>query len=316
MSTPVISVVMSVFNDAQYLRQSVDSILSQEGVDFEFIIVNDGSTDESGAMLTGYTRQDKRVRIIEQENAGLTLALIRGCREARGEYIARQDADDFSMPGRLRALYELAEANREGVLFSSWVKQIGPDGEELNTIRRQRGPQQATDGLLYQRQGPPAHGSVMFRKGIYEKVGGYREQFYYGQDADLWLRIARLGFIVYVSEVFYCYRIWDGITVFSRDIQKQFGELGQACHKARLHGESEDGFLAAAASLREQVLAGKYSSGYQRRRNIAAGYYLIASSLEKNRDKGALGYFLRAAAAHPLYWRAWVRMLMNLAVRR
>ena len=103
----VVSVVMSVYNGAKYLRESVESVLSQEGVAFEFIIVNDGSTDDSGIILAEYAARDDRIRIIEQENTGLTRALIRGCDEAQGKYIARQDADDISMPNRLLQLQNL-----------------------------------------------------------------------------------------------------------------------------------------------------------------------------------------------------------------
>src|SRR5215472_5045758 len=98
---PEVSVVMSVYNNAPDLARTLDSILSQEGVDFEFIVVNDGSSDQSGQILNKYAQRDSRLRIIHQENAGLTRALIRGCDVARGEYIARQDAGDFSLPDRL-----------------------------------------------------------------------------------------------------------------------------------------------------------------------------------------------------------------------
>ncbi len=101
MSPPDVSVVMSAYNGSRDLAKSVDSILCQEGVNFEFIIVNDGSTDESPRLLEQYAAKDARVRVIHQENRGLTKALIRGCAEARGEFIARQDVGDLSLPGRL-----------------------------------------------------------------------------------------------------------------------------------------------------------------------------------------------------------------------
>ena len=99
MSTnPEVSVVMSVYNGASNLAATMDSILSQEGVELEFIVVNDGSTDETGEILDDYARRDDRVRVIHQENTGLTRALIRGCAAATGEFIARQDAGDVSLP--------------------------------------------------------------------------------------------------------------------------------------------------------------------------------------------------------------------------
>ena len=89
---PEVSVVMSVYNGASHLFATLDSILSQEGVKFEFIVVNDGSSDKTGRILNDYAQRDSRLRIIHQENTGLTRALIRGCDAARGEFIARQDA--------------------------------------------------------------------------------------------------------------------------------------------------------------------------------------------------------------------------------
>jgi glycosyltransferase involved in cell wall biosynthesis len=93
--SPDVSVVMSVYNDATYLCGAVESILIQEGVSFEFIIIDDGSTDGSGQILDEYAAKDSRIRVVRQQNRGLTRALIAGCAMARGKYIARQDSDDF-----------------------------------------------------------------------------------------------------------------------------------------------------------------------------------------------------------------------------
>ena len=131
---PCVSVVMSVYNGSVHLAKSVESILPQEGVDFEFIIVNDGSSDGSGEILESYARRDKRIRVIEQENTGLTKALIRGCKEARGKYIARQDVDDISMPGRLKALEEILDCNKDMVLAFSWTNCVTTDGEIVRRI--------------------------------------------------------------------------------------------------------------------------------------------------------------------------------------
>src|SRR5262245_31636274 len=103
MSTPEVSVVMSVYNGASHLAATIDSILSQEEVELEFIVVNDGSTDGSGDILDRYALQDGRVRVTHQGRAGLTRALIAGCEIAKGKFIARQDAGDFSFPSRLKS---------------------------------------------------------------------------------------------------------------------------------------------------------------------------------------------------------------------
>src|SRR5450759_1549651 len=115
---PEVSVVMSVYNGASHLAATLDSILSQEGVKFEFIVVNDGSSDKTGQILNDYAQRDSRVRIIHQENTGLTRALIRGCDAATGEFIARQDAGDASLPGRLARQLDVFRNNPHVVMTS------------------------------------------------------------------------------------------------------------------------------------------------------------------------------------------------------
>ncbi len=127
MKNPDISVVMSVYNGSRYLRRSVESILSQEGSDFEFIIVNDGSTDESGSILAEYAAADRRLRVIDQENTWASpSALIRGCAQARGEYIARQDVGDISCPDRLVKQFSCIRNNREASLVSCGTRYTRP----------------------------------------------------------------------------------------------------------------------------------------------------------------------------------------------
>src|SRR5437660_937335 len=123
---PDISVVMSACNGASHLTATVDSVLSQEGVELEFIVVNDGSKDETGNILDDYARRDARVRVIHQNNTGLTRALIRGCGAARGDFIARQDADDISLAGRLALQLDVLRNNKNVVMTSCGTRFIGP----------------------------------------------------------------------------------------------------------------------------------------------------------------------------------------------
>src|SRR5262249_3399639 len=125
----------SVYNGADRLPETMESILSQEGVSLEFVIVNDGSKDGAGAILDGYADRDPRVRVLHQKNQGLTCALIRGCAAARGEYIVRQDAGgDISLPGRLeRQLTHLSQCS-DAVMSSCGTRYVGPAGETLYEI--------------------------------------------------------------------------------------------------------------------------------------------------------------------------------------
>src|SRR5262249_28869076 len=195
---PEVSVVMSVYNGASHLAGTLDSILSQEDVEFEFIVVNDGSSDKSGQILDEYAQRDSRLRIIHQENNGLTRALIRGCDAARGEFIARQDAGDISLPGRLKSQAVVLRDRDDCVFVSCWTDVIGPKGEFLYTSRGTGVASSPINVLSPQAEwgvvdGPSHHSSVMFRAKQYASCGGYRPEFYFGQDWDLWYRLSSLG---------------------------------------------------------------------------------------------------------------------------
>ena len=134
----VVSVVISVYNGADLLRESVDSVLSQEGIHFELIVVNDGSTDSTAAILADYASNDPRVRVLTQANRGLTRALIAGCASARGTYIARLDCGDVCLPGRLAMQAAVLDAHPGCAFVSCWTEFCGPNGEYLYTAKGSR----------------------------------------------------------------------------------------------------------------------------------------------------------------------------------
>ena len=299
---------MSAYNDARYLSEAVESVLSQKDVDFEFIIVDDGSQDDSASILRRYEGRDHRVRVIHKANEGLTQSLIVGCREARGEFIARQDADDISAPDRLRRLSDQLIREPRIVFVSSWAQIIGPTGHVLGEITKPDDPLEATDQLLNHRQGPPGHGTVMFRRRTYEQVGGYRKQFYYGQDSDLWLRLASQGPLAYEQAFLYRFRYSpDAISGKYRDLQRRFGEIGQACFAARRSGQSEAKHLALAEHLTTLALARRRLNRVDRR-CVAAAHYFVGCGLTQGGRPGASHHFWRSLGSWPLYWRAWVRL--------
>ena len=127
---PKVTVLMSVYNGEKHLREAIDSILNQTFGDFEFLIINDGSTDRTADILQSY--QDSRIKIIHNEkNIGLTKSLNKGLKLAKGEYLARMDADDISYPNRLEVQYEYMEKNPNVGIVGSWNDVIDDIG---NTI--------------------------------------------------------------------------------------------------------------------------------------------------------------------------------------
>src|SRR5262245_22701968 len=212
---PDVSVVMSVYNGADRLHETMESVLTQEGVSLEFIIVNDGSTDGSAISLDNYADRDPRVRILHQENQGLARALIKGCASSRGRYIARQDAGDLSLPGRLLLQKELLDEHDDCVFVSCWTSWIGPRGEYLFTDKGQLSCSQPRDIIALTEawgviSGPTSHPSVMFRRSVYEAVGGYRPAFGYAEDWDLWYRLAERGKFAIIEQPLVNVRIVPG----------------------------------------------------------------------------------------------------------
>jgi glycosyltransferase involved in cell wall biosynthesis len=310
-ATPEISVIMSVYNGAEHLNESVESILSQEGVDFEFIIIDDGSTDESGRILDEYAKKDNRVRIIHQENIGLTKALIRGCAEAQGIYIARQDVGDVSLPGRL-ALQKAALGADDTLSFvSCWTEVVGPEYEFLYLTKGTgcaKNPlhiisEKAKFGVA---DGPASHGSVMLRRSAYARVGGYREYFYFGQDWDLWYRLAQLGKFQMVSQPLYRAKLTPGsISASYKKMQDAIAKLSLAALQRRLSGASEEDIVREASTLRP------VKDSKDKSRTRAAWLYFIGACLRKQGNPKAASYFRQAFRTFPLHLKSAVRLMFG-----
>lgn len=254
MSKPLISVVMSVYNGSQYLREAVDSILNQTRTDFEFIIIDDGSTDGTAAILDAYT--DPRIRVIRHQNQGLTKSLNLGIREAQGTYIARQDADDRSFPERLATQAEFLDSHPEIALVGSAVKVISSDGAELATFRHPTDSAEIVTTL--RTYNCFWHGSIMFRRDCFVELGGYDERFVTAQDYDMWLRFSERHQLANLQESLYAYRFTaDSVTVKRMVSQHRLAVLARRLAEERACGcastpEDITPYLAAPLSLAEK----------------------------------------------------------------
>ena len=307
MPNPQVSVVMSVYNGADCMRESIESVLSQEGVRFEFIVVNDGSTDRSGALLDEIAAAEPRIRIIHQANQGLTGALIRGCSEVRGTYIARQDAGDLFLPGKLKRQVEVLESHPEAAFVSCGTRVVGPGEEHLHDLLSDEWD--STRHLLTldldKLKGPFGHGSVLFRRDLYERVGGYRKEFYFGQDVDLWIRLAEVGPLLMLPEILFQVAFTpNSISGRHRSVQISLAKQILECARLRRAGISEAEPLARASEIRT-------SSGRSSGSDLAAGLYFIGTCLTKRRDPRARRYYRDALHANPLHFRSAIRLLLG-----
>lgn len=189
MASPEISVLMSVYNGRPFLDAAVSSILSQDFGDFEYIIIDDGSTDGSADDLEHWRQRDARIRLLHQENLGLPTALNRGLREARGALIARMDADDVSLPQRFRLQRDFLQAHPDVGVLGTGIVRI--DEEERETP--EHWPLPSSPGLTLWRtlfDCSLSHPTVMARRNILEQADGYDETFPRAQDYELWMRLA------------------------------------------------------------------------------------------------------------------------------
>lgn len=186
---PRVTVLMAVYNGAAYVRQAVESILAQTFRDFEFLIINDGSTDDSRKILSSY--DDPRIRILDNyENIGLTRSLNRGLATARGDLIARQDADDVSHSTRLEKQVAFMDARPEIALVGAQARYITEHGQPHSSRIWWKATTPA--GIRFQLLFDSAffHTAVVFRSRIvWERLGGYDETFVTSQDFELWSRL-------------------------------------------------------------------------------------------------------------------------------
>jgi glycosyltransferase involved in cell wall biosynthesis len=213
--TPRVSVLMAVFNGAKYLPEAIDSILGQTFTDFDFLIIDDGSTDRTREIIDSY--QDPKIKLIRnQQNVGLTHSLNKGLDLARGEYIARMDSDDISLPDRLARQVAYMDVHPEVAVCGTWAKDIDLDGKVIGVRETPIGKDLEHN---YWRPSPIIHPSAMIRRADLNGLR-YDEQMRYAQDFDLWLRMRVKHKLANLPEHLLLYRVHrDSITSSRRDEQ-------------------------------------------------------------------------------------------------
>lgn len=196
---------MPVYNAEKYLAEAVESVLSQTFADYEFIIVDDGSTDGSLAVLKEYAAQDLRIRIISRPNTGYVVALNEMLALARGEFIARMDADDSCFPDRFEHQVAFLRAHENVNCVGGAFLIIDDLGRPLTTFH---GPtDNATiQDLALSGHTPLCHPTIMMRRGAVVSVGGYRTHMEPAEDIDLYLRLGEFGELASLERAVLKYR--------------------------------------------------------------------------------------------------------------
>jgi glycosyltransferase involved in cell wall biosynthesis len=245
--TPPLSVVMPVHNALPYLDDSVGSILGQTFSDFEFVILDDGSTDGSLEQLRGWAAKDARIRLIEGgTRSGPVESSNRVVAESRAPLVARMDADDVARPPRLERQMEALKANPDAALVGGVHDTIDQDGRQVRGVDYAR--------LVRRSHFPPfGHSSIMFRRRAFEAVGGYRREAVRWEDIDLYRRLAERGRILVLTEPLLSVRVSEASTRLTADrseleeaMDRMYRALGGAPNaRGRILPQA---FMASAAS--------------------------------------------------------------------
>lgn len=205
-TSPLVSFVMPVHNARPFLDESIGSVLNQTFADFEFVILDDASNDGSTEALREWARRDARIRLYESaRNLGPAGSSNFVVEQARARLVARMDADDVSYPERLRRQWEVLERHPEVALVGTLYEGIDERGRRVRPRDRWR----LSRGTI---QPPFPHGSVLFRREVFEAVGGYRGECDGWEDQDLFLRMRRRARVVTINEPLYLYRFRSNST--------------------------------------------------------------------------------------------------------
>lgn len=212
-----VSVIMSVYNGETFLKEAINSILNQTFTDFEFIIVNDGSTDTTADILALY--QDSRIKVLHQSNQGCVSARHLAISHAKGEYLAIMDADDIALPGRLEKTVAYLDDHPKVVLVgSAFINKIEKTG--LETLITPPGENDVLRRCLL-RYDPFKDPTNLIKKDAFEKAGGYTVE--HGFDYELYSRLARIGRLANIQEPL----------VIIRQHDQQFFRMGHSSEEHR-----------------------------------------------------------------------------------
>jgi glycosyltransferase involved in cell wall biosynthesis len=280
---PRVTVLMSVYNGEKYLSEAIDSILGQTFEDFEFLIIDDGSTDSSSEVIRSYT--DPRIRLIKNgENIGLTCSLNKGLKLARGEYIARMDADDISLPERLEREIAIADVHPEITVvttgFANFVNSFRKDNKDSeNKVGVDEIEWIGFEDLL---EGNKVfHGSVLFRRKNILDIGGYDERLPKAQDYDLWLRVSRNAEIIKLKRILFLRRLhFDCVSIKGLTKQEYYADMVKRKNEFACRSSNKSQSLLQKYRYRKRAMIRLrgYGSLFLQDNYIKKGIYLLLKS--------------------------------------
>jgi len=254
-SPPRVSIVMPIYNGQRYLAQAIDSMLTQTFAVFELVVVNDGSTDRTEDIVSAIAASDKRVRLISQQNTGIVGALNRGLDEARGELIARMDADDVALPQRLESQIAYLDAHPDCVAVGSRCTLIDAYDVAYGSDEQPLDHESIDARHMGGKGGGIMHPTALIRADAIKQIGGYRQQTCWAEDLDLFLRLAEIGQLANLPDHLLRYRV-HAQSVSRSKRQKQLDAIATAVLDARSRRGVVSDEDPAAGAIHENAPAG------------------------------------------------------------
>jgi len=295
MSIPAISVLMPVYNTEKYLAEAIESILGQTFKDFELIIIDDGSTDNSLSIIEKYAKIDSRIKFISRDNKGLISTLNQGIELSQGKYIARMDADDISLPNRFDIQYEFLESRPEYVVVGSRIMLIDSDNDSLCAMGELFSHEDIDFSHIHNLTSGAVivHPTAMIRRDSLVAIGGYRERYKHAEDIDVWLRLGEVGKLCNLNKILLRYRQhFDSIGYMHRQSQLKAIEyaIADACLRRGVEKKIAQVHLSAEYVARSK--AEVYTKW---------GWW----SLKGGNVASARKYAKKAVLANPQRWQTW-----------
>lgn len=314
---PKISVVMSAYNEEKYVKDAIESILAQSYGDYELIIINDGSTDRTREIVESF--KDPRILLVNQENRGLIRSLNRGIGMARGEYIARHDADDISRPERFAAEAAYLDLHGDVALVGTQAYHMTENGRDVKAYKAPALDYAGIKECLWRGDIPICHGTIMCRKKCLEEIGLYREKLDLVEEYDLFFRIAEKYPMVNIEEPFYRIRMHEGsICAVNRvDINRRYEFVKRLAEERKAHGtDSLDRMTPEEIDRTLDEIAPVAEDDKRRTRSdyycfLADGLYVTGSyPLARKRLFQALGLDPFSSRAWGLMFKLLVRCIL------
>lgn len=215
---PLVSVFIPVYNAEGYIKEAIDSVLSQTYQNFEIIVLNDGSTDQTQHILEELAKKDERIKIYKNEqNLGLTLTRNKGISLCKGEYIALLDADDLMVKQRIEKQIDFFKTNPDYDAVSSWMQIFDQDGLKQIIRYRETMNDYKSVSIFYS---PISHAAALFKSSVIQKLG-YRSPFKFAEDYDMWFRFLMHYKVAVIPEVLYLYRAHHSQTIGAANKENQ-----------------------------------------------------------------------------------------------